>query len=97
MGVGLNKLELNREALDADLDAAWEVLAEPIQTVMRRYQVPNAYEQMKDLTRGRRIDRERLKQFIESLDIPTEVKKHLIHLTPDHYTGLAGQLVKAFS
>lgn len=94
---GNDKLQINKPALQQDLEENWEVLAEAIQTVMRRYQVPNAYEQMKDLTRGRRIDRERLKQFIESLDIPADVKKHLVHLTPDNYTGLAAQLVKAFS
>ena len=79
------------------IDENWEVLAEAIQTVMRRYQVPNAYEQMRDLTRGRRIDSERLKLFITSLDIPEDAKKHLMVLSPDKYTGLAVQLVKAFS
>lgn len=94
---GNEKLQINKIALQHDLDENWEVLAEAIQTVMRRYQVPNAYEQMRDLTRGRRIDSERLKLFITSLDIPEEAKKHLLVLSPDKYTGLAIQLVKAFS
>lgn len=94
---GNEKLHINQRALDNDLDENWEVLAEAIQTVMRRYSVPNAYEQMRDLTRGRRVDGERLKQFIQSLDIPDEAKKHLITLRPETYTGLAVLLVKAFS
>ena len=94
---GNDKLHINQQALKEDLDANWEILSEAIQTVMRRYQVPNAYEKMRDLTRGSSIDSEGLKQFIESIDIPNDAKKHLIALTPEKYTGLAAQLVKAFS
>ena len=64
---------------------------------MRRYNIPNAYEQMRDLTRGIRIDGDRLRHFVHSLDIPDEAKKQLLLLSPDKYTGLAAQLVKAFS
>ena len=94
---GNDKLQINQAALDLDLDRNWEVLAEAIQTVMRRYNIPNAYEQLKDLTRGQGIDKDSLKQFIDSLDIPDQAKKRLAELTPDKYTGLACQLVKAFS
>lgn len=94
---GNEKLQINKAALEQDLNENWEVLAEAIQTVMRRYRIPHAYEQMHDLTRGRRVDRERLHQFIESLDIPEEAKKQLMLLTPASYTGLAALLVKVFS
>lgn len=94
---GNEKLQINEQALQHDLDENWEVLAEAIQTVMRRYNVPNAYEQMRDLTRGVRIDGEKLRQFIKLLDIPDETKKQLLILSPEKYTGLAAQLVKAFS
>ena len=94
---GNEKLHINKQALKADLDANWEVLTEAIQTVMRRYHVPNAYEQMRDLTRGRRTDAEHLRQFIKTLALPDDVKQQLLALTPEHYTGLAAELVKAFS
>lgn len=94
---GNEKLQINQLALQQDLEDNWEVLAEAIQTVMRRYNIPNAYEQMKDLTRGIRVDAKRLQQFVHSLDIPDEAKKQLMALTPHEYTGLAAQLVKAFS
>ena len=94
---GNEKLQINKQALQHDLDANWEVLAEAIQTVMRRYNIPNAYEQMRDLTRGLCVDGDRLRQFITLLDIPDEAKKQLLVLTPEKYTGLAAQLVKAFS
>lgn len=94
---GNEKLQINKAALEQDLDDNWEILAEAIQTVMRRYHVPNAYEQMRDLTRGRRIEKERLLDFVKSLDIPEGAKKQLIALSPEKYTGLAAQLVKAFS
>ena len=94
---GNEKLQINKLALKQDLEENWEVLAEAIQTVMRRYCVPNAYEQLRDLTRGLGIDRVNLKQFINELDIPDAAKKQLIELTPETYTGLAAQLVKAFS
>jgi adenylosuccinate lyase len=86
---GLAKLELNAERVDEDLDANWEVLAEPIQTVMRRYGIENPYEQLKSLTRGKRITPEDLADFIRGLDIPEEARKALLELTPAGYTGNA--------
>lgn len=90
---GLNKLEANVQRLDEDLDANWEVLAEPIQTVMRRYGVPNPYEQLKELTRGKSgITRETLAAFIRQLPIPEPEKARLLALTPHTYTGMAAIL-----
>jgi adenylosuccinate lyase len=86
---GLGKLDVDAEALDADLDANWEVLAEPIQTVMRRYGIARSYEQLKELTRGRRVDRDTLRAFIMDLAIPEEAKQRLLDLTPATYTGNA--------
>lgn len=94
---GNEKLQINQRALSEDLAHNWEILSEAIQTVMRRYNIPNAYEQMRDLTRGRRIEIDHLQQFVRSLDIPPHAKKQLLALTPETYTGLAAQLVKAFS
>lgn len=94
---GNDKLQINKNALKKDLDDNWEVLAEAIQTVMRRYKVPKAYEQLRDLTRGQGINRDTLQTFIHSLDIPEKAKEELQALTPQRYTGLASQLVKAFS
>ncbi len=91
---GLNKLEVNPARLDADLDATWEVLAEPVQTVMRRYGVENPYEQLKELTRGKGISKEGLREFIETLAIPREAKDHLLAMTPANYIGTAAQLAK---
>lgn len=92
---GLNKLEPNPAALAADLDATWELLAEPIQTVMRRYGVANPYEKLKDLTRGKDgITPEVLKVFIESLEIPEEAKAALLALTPALYVGKAQELAE---
>jgi len=92
---GLNKLEVNAARLAADLDASWEVLAEPVQTVMRRYGIENPYEQLKELTRGKGITREALQEFIGKLAIPQEAKDLLLHMTPANYTGLAAELAKA--
>ncbi len=93
---GLGKLEVNPAALEADLAANWEVLAEPIQTVMRRYGIPEAYEQLKALTRGKRgMTRETLQTFIEGLPIPAEEKARLIALEPRTYTGLAATLARS--
>jgi adenylosuccinate lyase len=89
---GLGKLELNAGRVDADLDANWEVLAEPIQTVMRRYGIANPYEQLKSLTRGKRITAEDLADFIQGLDIPEEARKALLELTPSGYTGNAAEM-----
>lgn len=92
---GLNKLEVNAARLEADLDASWEVLAEPVQTVMRRYGIENPYEQLKELTRGKGITREALQEFIGKLAIPQEAKDLLLQMTPANYTGIAAQLAKA--
>lgn len=93
---GLGKLEVNSARLMADIDNAWEVLAEPIQTVMRRYGVANPYEQLKALTRGKGgITKETLRQFIETLDIPASAKKDLLEMTPQSYIGQATELAKA--
>jgi adenylosuccinate lyase len=92
---GLNKLEANPAAMGADLDATWELLAEPIQTVMRRYAVPNPYEQLKELTRGKDgITRETLAVFIRALQIPEEEKARLLALTPEGYIGKAEELAR---
>ena len=91
---GLHKLELNPLALQADLDNAWEVLAEPIQTVMRRHGVSGAYEQLKEVTRGQKVTREDLHQLINRLSIPAEEKTRLLALTPSTYIGLAASLAK---
>jgi adenylosuccinate lyase len=91
---GVSKLELNVEALEADLNANWEVLAEPIQTVMRRYGVEKPYEKLKELTRGHRITHEQLQQFIETLDIPAQAKVELSALTPRTYIGYAEKLAR---
>ena len=91
---GLNKLEVNAAAIDADLDRCWEVLAEPIQTVMRRYGLPQPYEQLKALTRGKGITQEALQEFISGLALPAEVKARLLALTPRSYIGLAQTLAK---
>lgn len=92
---GLNKLEVNPARLAADLDASWEVLAEPVQTVMRRYGIENPYEQLKELTRGKGITKEALQEFIGKLAIPQDAKDLLLAMTPANYTGIASQLAKA--
>lgn len=86
---GLGKLEINPQRLDEDLEASWEVLAEPIQTVMRRYQVPQAYEKLKELTRGQAISQATLASFINTLEIPEAAKQDLLKLTPHNYVGNA--------
>ncbi|PNS08178.1 adenylosuccinate lyase [Solilutibacter silvestris] len=92
---GLGKLETNPQRLAADLDANWEVLAEAVQTVMRRHGLPEPYEQLKALTRGQGITRESLRAFIEQLDLPADARQRLLALTPANYTGVAEQLAKA--
>jgi len=94
LSVGLNKLELNEEALAADLDGAWEVLAEPIQTVMRRYGVQGAYEQLKEVTRGKTVTAEALHGLIASLPIPQADIDRLLALTPGSYVGKAAELAR---
>ena len=91
---GLGKLEADADRLCTDLDANWELLSEPIQTVMRRYGVANPYEKLKELTRGNRISREGMQSFVQSLDIPEEAKAELLKLTPWDYTGKAAELAK---
>ncbi len=91
---GLNKLSANPERLATDLDAAWEVLAEAVQTVMRRYGLPNPYEQLKALTRGHGIDEAAMRTFIAGLDLPAEAKQRLLEMTPASYTGLAERLAR---
>lgn len=91
---GLDKLEVNEAALAADLDSAWEVLAEPIQTVMRRYALPNPYERLKELTRGKAITRESIQAFIQTLELPEAEKQRLLALTPGGYTGKAEELAR---
>jgi adenylosuccinate lyase len=91
---GLGKLEVNRDALAADLDSAWEVLAEPIQTVMRRYKLANPYERLKELTRGKTITREAIQQFIGTLEIPQAARDRLLAMTPGSYIGIGAELAK---
>jgi adenylosuccinate lyase len=92
---GISKLEAAPERLKADLDDNWEVLAEPVQTVMRRYGVEKPYEKLKELTRGHRITRSDLVRFIDSLDIPADAKEHLKALSPASYLGNATSQAKA--
>ena len=90
---GLVKLDLNKDKLDSDLEQCWDVLAEPVQTVMKKYGIENAYEELKSLTRGRGgISKADLHVFIKQLDIPEDAKKRLLTLTPQSYTGLAQKL-----
>jgi adenylosuccinate lyase len=91
---GLSKLEANPAALAADLDACWEVLAEPVQTVMRRYGIENPYEQLKELTRGKGITQEALREFISGLAIPDADKARMLAMTPASYIGLAVELAR---
>ena len=91
---GLGKLSPNPDRLAADLDAAWEVLAEAVQTVMRRHGLPNPYEQLKALTRGQGITADSMRAFIESLDLPADAKQRLRDMTPGSYTGLAERLAR---
>jgi adenylosuccinate lyase len=91
---GLGKLEANPQRLAEDLDGAWEVLAEPVQTVMRRFGVPNPYEQLKELTRGKGIEEAALRQFIAGLAIPDADKARLATMTPGSYIGIAAELAK---
>lgn len=89
---GISKLEVNREALLAELDQNWEVLAEPIQTVMRRYGIEKPYEKLKELTRGKRVDGEAMYHFIENLELPQHEKERLQQMTPANYIGEAVSL-----
>ncbi|KAL5717532.1 adenylosuccinate lyase [Ranunculus cassubicifolius] len=89
---GIGKLQVNEADLYTDLDQCWEVLAEPIQTVMRRYGVPEPYEKLKELTRGRAVTKESIQEFIEKLEIPLDAKVNLLKLTPHTYIGTAVEL-----
>ncbi len=91
---GLSRLELNRSRLEQDLENNWEVLAEPIQTVMRRYGIENPYEKLKELTRGQEISAEKLQSFVKTLDLPAEAKEKLLALTPSNYVGYARELAQ---
>src|SRR5210317_1011250 len=91
---GLDKLQVNRDALQADIADAWELLAEAVQTVMRRYGIPEPYEKLKALTRGQAVTRELIHNFIETLEIPAPEKKRLLQLTPETYLGLAAELAQ---
>ena len=91
---GLGKLKINESAIAADVNEAWEVLAEAVQTVMRRYGIPEPYEKLKVLTRGQAVTKELLQQFIGSLEIPDDERQRLLELTPDAYIGLASELAK---
>ncbi|OIO71303.1 MAG: adenylosuccinate lyase [Zetaproteobacteria bacterium CG1_02_53_45] len=91
---GISKLEINADKINADLDASWEVLGEAVQTVMRRYGLENPYEQMKALTRGKGITPERLREFIETLEIPAQAKQQLMDITPATYIGNAVEQAK---
>ena len=94
LGTGLGKLELNADAIAADLDASWEVLAEPIQTVMRRFGVQGAYEKLKEVTRGQTVTAQALHQLIQDLEIPEADKTRLLAMTPASYIGQAAELAK---
>jgi len=91
---GLSKLQADPQRIAADIDASWEVLGEAVQTVMRRHGVDEPYEKLKALTRGRKVTREILHEFIQALDIPAEAKDRLLEMTPASYTGLAGKLAR---
>ena len=94
---GISKLEINPDVLASDLECAWEVLAEPVQTVMRRYGIEKPYEKLKELTRGKSINAEILHNFINSLNIPATEKNRLLKLTPANYIGNASEQAKSFS
>jgi adenylosuccinate lyase len=94
---GIGKLEVSSEPMAADLDAAWEVLGEAVQTVMRRYGVPEPYEKLKALTRGQQLSADNLKSFILNLEIPDEAKERLMSLTPHTYIGYAPDLARNVS
>ena len=91
---GLNKLEINKLKLNSDLEDSWEVLTEAIQTIIRKNNIPNGYELMKDLSRGKKINQGDLEKFISNMDVPTEEKTRLLKLTPSSYIGYASKLSK---
>ncbi len=91
---GLGKLQANPEVIARDIEESWEVIGEAVQTVMRRYGIPEPYEKLKELTRGQVVDRKLMQEFINSLQIPDDAKQRLLDLTPSTYTGLAGSLAR---
>jgi adenylosuccinate lyase len=91
---GIGRLEADAARLRADLENAWEVLAEPVQTIMRAHGVADGYERLKAFTRGQPVDRERLHAFIDTLDLPAEVRRRLLDMTPAKYLGLAARLAR---
>ncbi len=91
---GMGKLDVNRDAINRELNASWEVLAEPIQTIMRKHGIEAPYEKLKELTRGESIDRSRIEQIIEGLDLPPEAAAQIRGLTPANYIGAAVLLVE---
>ena len=92
---GLKKVAVNDSKISADLDSKWEVLADPIQTVLRKYGIPDAYNQLKELTRGKNISKEAIQEFIKTLDVLSdEDRKTLLELTPSSYIGLATKIVE---
>ena len=91
---GLSKLEVDRARIQQDLEQSWEVLAEPVQTLMRRHGVPDAYDRLKTLTRGAAIDATQLAGFVASLEIPEAAKAKLLAMTPGSYTGIATMLAE---
>lgn len=93
---GLHKLEVNKKVIERDLNDNWELLAEPIQTVMRKYKVPDAYEKLKELTRGKKLTQKGMQKFVDSLKLPAAEKKKLKALTPLKYIGLAVELVDSY-
>jgi adenylosuccinate lyase len=92
---GISKLQLNPQSIEADLENNWEVLAEPIQTVMRRYGIEKPYEKLKELTRGQQISQKEIQIFINTLEIPDQAKNELLQLTPQNYTGYAKKLAQS--
>ena len=92
---GIGKLELNAQAIDDDIDSSWEILAEPIQTVMRRYRIEKPYEKLKELTRGKQIDQRSVQDFVQTLTIPETAKQELLQLTPRTYLGNAVEQARA--
>jgi len=92
---GIGKLELNAKAIDDDIDSCWEILAEPIQTVMRRYRIEKPYEKLKELTRGKQIDQQSVQDFVQTLTIPDAAKQELLQLTPRKYLGNAVEQARA--
>ena len=91
---GLGQMAVDEAMVRAELDGSWEVLTEAVQTVMRKHGIGDAYEQLKAFSRGAAIDRDGMRSFVDSLDLPEEDKKRLLALTPETYTGIAGNLVR---